>query len=480
MNRRTIAYLIVGVVVLMVIIAIIGSIQSPLPVATMVQANHAIKQYESLLSDIKQTAGEFNQGLKKHPELFQALGYDTQWPKQISSLTQRAQSVNTTRQSLDAMLQENDGEKHRQVVQTIRDLSQSTATLKSQAQSLKKQCKEVLNFKASLAKSLDQMQTQHAAIQARDLSTVKAAVQKAGVNWPGKKADLDQRLVVLQEAVDQASRAWQSTQPARQAVENGEVTDQHVAAAYQAHRQMAAAGETIDAGMKTIPELAEQLNWSWDKLLVDMEIREGQVVEFFQEYETAKTYALAEQGQKAKQQTQRERKSVSKAVYESMKKNLGMVVEHKDAGQYDHEAKRSVQPPGYAYMASPQQGRNRYGYWDHRPGGGSFWVFYGQYALMRDLFWGSGYRPSAMDYGHYDQSRRAGRTYYGRDDRGQPLYGSRGGVTQTKYKNSKYVRTGGFRSSQYIRSGGSYRGSRYESSSYRSSSRSGSRFGGGK
>ena len=161
-----------------------------------------------------------------------------------------------------------------------------------------------------------------------------------------------------------------------------------------------------------------------------------------------------------------------------MEKNLGMTVEHKSAGKYDHEVVRVAQPAGYAYIAPRSQGRNQYGEW--RSGsGGSFWVFYGQYALMRTLFWGPRYdRPIyANDYDRYSRHHRYGRTYYGTDATGRRRYGAGGSFTSSRYASSNYNRSGGFKSSRYVQSGGTYRGSRYETRTSRSSA---SRFGRGK
>ena len=88
---------------------------------------------------------------------------------------------------------------------------------------------------------------------------------------------------------------------------------------------------------------------------------------------------------------------VSKAQYQAMEKNLGMAIEHKPAGKYDTESERVAQPAGFAYMAPPGQS-NQYGHWEQR-NGTSFWVFYGQYALMRDLLFNRSYRP--LDYREY-------------------------------------------------------------------------------
>jgi hypothetical protein len=138
-----------------------------------------------------------------------------------------------------------------------------------------------------------------------------------------------------------------------------------------------------------------------------------------------------------------------------MKNDLGMAVEHKALGKYDSEAEKTSQPAGFAYMATPAQGRNQYGYWENRSGG-SFWVWYGQYALMRDLFFNRQYRP--LDRGQYEDYRSyqsRGQTYYGRD------YGTQGQATRERYSGSSYAQSGGFRDSKYASKPGKYRDSEY-------------------
>jgi hypothetical protein len=142
-----------------------------------------------------------------------------------------------------------------------------------------------------------------------------------------------------------------------------------------------------------------------------------------------------------------------------------MAIEHKSLGKYDSESDRVAQPAGFAYMAPPSQGSNQYGYWDHS-GGHDFWVFYGQYALMRDLLFRHDYRP--LDRGEWEgyrdyQSR--GRTYYGNDSASGQKYGTQGASTQQRYSGSSYAQSGGFKSSQYASKGGGFGGSKYASPS---------------
>jgi len=161
---------------------------------------------------------------------------------------------------------------------------------------------------------------------------------------------------------------------------------------------------------------------------------------------------------------------ISRAEYQSLENNLGMTIAHKPLGKYESEAERKAQPAGFAYMAPPGQS-NQYGRWEQR-GGQSFWVWYGQYALLRDLLFNRGYRPIERgDWESYRESRRSGRTYYGRGPDSQPRYGTAAPDTQSRYGGGKYAQSGGFRDSKYAARGG------YSSSKYQQPSMPGRVFG---
>ena len=115
-------------------------------------------------------------------------------------------------------------------------------------------------------------------------------------------------------------------------------------------------------------------------------------------------------------------------------------IEHKPAGKYDTESERVAQPAGFAYMAPPGQS-NQYGRWENS-GGRDFWVFYGQYALMRDLLFNRDYRPlGRYEYEDYYRYRERNQTYYGRDDSNgaAPKYGTQGTATQNRYSGSTFA-----------------------------------------
>ena len=109
---------------------------------------------------------------------------------------------------------------------------------------------------------------------------------------------------------------------------------------------------------------------------------------------------------------------VPESVYRANENFLGMTLASKTP-----DGENNVpHPPGYDYVGNP-----RYGSWQTNSSGMSFWAFYGQYALMRDLLGigrGSIFRN---DYDAYQRSRSQQRPYYGRTGK---EYGTRGTVTQ--------------------------------------------------
>lgn len=110
---------------------------------------------------------------------------------------------------------------------------------------------------------------------------------------------------------------------------------------------------------------------------------------------------------------------VREETFYRYEKYVGMVVASKSLDGRRTGASQA-HPPGYQYVGNPQ-----YGFW----GGGGFWQFYGQYALMRDLM-GGGWRVGRGDWEDYRRSRERGRPYYGPTKGGQPTFGSRGSQTQ--------------------------------------------------
>ena len=107
---------------------------------------------------------------------------------------------------------------------------------------------------------------------------------------------------------------------------------------------------------------------------------------------------------------------VSEKVYRDYEPCLGMAL----ASKSDQGVNNTPHPAGYHHVGNP-----RYGSWQ-QGSGGSFWVFYGQYALMRDMMGFGGRRMYQADYGDYRTSRDQGRRYFGKNRE----FGTAGSVTK--------------------------------------------------
>jgi hypothetical protein len=110
---------------------------------------------------------------------------------------------------------------------------------------------------------------------------------------------------------------------------------------------------------------------------------------------------------------------VDSGTYERYRPFLGMVILSKAPGGSVDE---SAHPPGYQ-----QVGDERYGQWRDDGRGGSFWEFYGQYALLSNLIGGFGRPIYRDDWDGYRNSRSRGQTYYGP---GGGVYGTNGSTTR--------------------------------------------------
>ena len=109
---------------------------------------------------------------------------------------------------------------------------------------------------------------------------------------------------------------------------------------------------------------------------------------------------------------------VGRRVYEQYQPHLGMVILSKGS---DGIVDQNQHPPGYQ-----QVGNERYGQWRDEGGGRSFWVFYGQYALLSHMIGGFGRPIYRNDWDGYRSARNRGQTYYGPGG----AYGTNGSVTR--------------------------------------------------
>ena len=461
MSRSTLKFLaaLLGVLVVIVYFADLDGLPHSVR-AQIAQERGALAAADQQLHA---TQDEVLANLKSEADLFQAVPASQQWPEQLSKSLGDLQLASHDMEQLSA-LDKRDRRQDRQQVETL--LSQERnlrTTALADAGGIQKEAAHWVDVKRHLPEEVHQMEQNYAAIHGFDTGPVTAAVQKAETDWPDKARNLEKRLGELRDVIAQSEATWQSSARARQMAAANDFTHLDLPALVAADSTLKTAAEGLPEQNKKLEKHAAQLYDAWDKILVDMEVRGGD--RYAQKIRTVQTHfpdASAKTGEVTSQEKWVE---VPRATYEADKNDLGMAIEHKPAGMYESEAEHVAQPAGFAYVAPPTQGSNQYGYWDHRDGR-DFWVFYGQYALMRDLLWNHQYQPvDRYEWEGYRTYYSRGQTYYGGGTPGAsqsaPRYGTQGTATQSRYSTSTYAKRGGFKDSQYATKSGSYGSSKY-------------------
>ncbi len=457
MNRHGLKFLAGLIGAAMIAVPFLGLDNLPRSVRAQIDSDRAA--IASAQSRLHGDQDEVRHDLQAEPELFATIPASRQWDASFAAAAGDLDTAGRDMAQLTALEKANRRTDVGQVQALLaRERRLRTGALGTATQ-IRGQADHFVDLKRHLPDELAQMQRDYGAIQAFDTAPVAAAVQHVETDWPQKKADLDARLSALRSEAAHAGEVWQSTATERSEAAAGHFAGLNFGALFAGADALHATAANLPKQAADIQGLTGQLYNSWDKVLVDLERRgHGSDRTYDQKIRTIKTSSTTHQTTSDDQWVQ-----VSRAEYDAERNDLGMAIAHKPAGKYDSEADHVAQPAGFAYMAPPGQ-RNQYGYWDHRDGH-DFWVFYGQYALLRDLLFNHDYRPlDRGDWEGYRTAERSGQTYYGRDAEGGAKYGSQGTSTSRRYADSSYGKSGGFRDSQYASKSGSFRNSPYAGS----------------
>jgi hypothetical protein len=469
MRKRGLEFLAVLLTCLIVVVLFAGLDDLPRNLRKEIGAEH--QALASATKQVQQAQAEVSRDLSAEPDLFRARSLATTLPERLRHAGDQVQKAQQNMAVLDRLNKANrraDREQAQKLLAEERSLRTSAET---EASATLAEANRWLDFKRHLPDQMRQMQQDYQALHAFQLAAVSSAVDRAGTDWPEKKADLASRLAALGSYPAEADKTWQAIEPLRARVAANDLAGLDYDALYTGAQSIHAAALALPAKSAELQTLTGQLYDSWDKILVDLEVRRGgESRDYNEKIRTIRSHLTNVAAKQSQTTTDEKWIQVDRATYQADEKNLGMAIEHKSAGKYDSEADRVAQPAGFAYIAPPSQQSNQYGYWEHRDGG-NFWVWYGQYALLRDLLFRRDYRPLSTDeYRDYRSTQSRGQTYYGRDQsEGRQKYGTSGSVTASRYKDSSYARSGGFKDSPYATLPGTYRGSRYSSPSARSS-----------
>jgi hypothetical protein len=433
-----------------------------LPGAVKTQIAAERKSFAAAQSQVQSAQADVSRTLASESALFRALPSAREYPDRLGRAASTLAAAGQSIAELERLEKQNRRSDRDRAEALLAREKQVRAAAVADAESVRQDAAHWVELKQHLPQEVQDMERDYKAIHGADLAAAAAAVQKAEADWPVKKSDLEARLATARGIQVRSDELWQSTAEARRAAAANDYSKVDFGTLF-------AAADTLKTGAADLPRQAEQLKTlsaqlyqSWDKILVDMETRgTGNARQYDQKIKTVRTAVSDATGKSSTATSDEKWVDVSKAQYQAMEKNLGMAIEHKPAGKYDTESERIAQPAGFAYMAPPGQS-NQYGHWEQN-NGTSFWVFYGQYALMRDLLFNRSYRPlDYREYHDYYTYRQRNETYYGRDTATQaPKYGTSGTATQERYSGSTFAKSGGFKDSKFASKPGGYRDSQY-------------------
>ncbi len=401
----------------------------------------AQKQVQTALDTVKAD-------LAHSPDLFKNTSAAQEWPARLESARATLDRATNDLKDIDRATPQ----RAQQLVTEARNLRQSAVR---DAESIEADANNWLDFEKNQPHYLALMQREYDQVRGADLTPVSTAVQKAEQDWPAKKSALDGRFAALQQSQADAQTQWTATEAARHDAAAGKATGAEVATLIQANDALARDENSITHGADDLRAAAGQLYDSWDKILADLEVaHRGNDLVYSEKVNTVRTHYTDVAAKKTEVSSDNRWVDVSEPQYRAVENDLGMVIAHKDAGQFDSEAQMKAQPPGFAYIAPPAVGSNQYGYWSHA-GGQSVWTWLPQYLILRELLWGHSYRPIYInEYNGYQTALRSGRTWYGQETpNATPQYGTHGTFTQQRYANSRYVQSGGYSGSSYANRG---------------------------
>jgi hypothetical protein len=394
------------------------------------QADRQLKHSEETVRD----------DIAHSPDLFKGTPVTSEWPAKLQSARATLDRANSDLQQLDKFSGK-DKDRAERLLRDERGLRESALR---DSEAVEEDANKWLDFQRNVPHYLAVMQREYDQIHTADLAPVTQSVTKAEQDWPAKKDVLESRLATLRQSSDAAEMQWRATEAARQDATAGKATGAEIATLIQANDVLAGDARNLTTGANDLTAQTGQLYDAWDKILVDLDVsHRGFDTVYGEKIKTVHS-------QKGKVSSDDHWVDVSPSAYRSVENDLGMTIAHKDAGLFDSEAQTTPQPPGFAYIASPSQGSNQYGYWTHS-GGQSVWTFLPEYLIMRELLWGHNYQPIYVnEYNGYRTALRSGRTYYGTETPASPpKYGSHGTFTQQRYAGSRYVQSGGFKGSTY-------------------------------
>jgi hypothetical protein len=465
MNRRSLGFLAIALIVLMAIIAVAGLDSLPRDLRGRVQA--ATASFAADRGRFEENRAAVERALTAEPDLFRAQA--ASWRQRLSTAQAKLGEADAKSAELRKLAEANRRDDREKVEKDLAGLESLRSGAIGESDHIRRDAERWLGYKRNLPQQLAAMKASYESLHAWDASTGTAAAQKAMIDWPAKSDDLKRRIDALSQLKNQAEGVWESTSATRSKAEAQDWAGVDYAALFAAGEQLQNSQKQITEGTAAVNTLAQQLYVDRNKVLVELE--EDGRRQKVRVVETKFPDSTLNGGQASQQERW---ENVDEARFRELANNVGMVIERKPAGKYDSEAERAAQAPAYAYVAPPGQA-NQYGSWSN-----GVWQWLPQYLILSQLLRGSQHPPiTSGDYLDYDRSRRRGETWYGRSGEYRQSWGrsasrrvldsiarstrDRGWYRERpRTEEPRGLGSGGYSGSKY-QSRGSYSGSRYQS-----------------
>jgi hypothetical protein len=441
---------------LAVIVGYILYAGSRLPKGLKDQIGTEITQLTSARKTVADQQTKVASAVQQNPELFRVRGFDTQWQSRFAEAQSNLNAADRDAAELTQLRERNSRSDRRRIEQLLAREREERDSALAVASGIVAEADKRVRFKQNFSSELASAEKRVIQLKSNDYSWLTPKIEKAERDWPAKKDDLASRLNAIVATKEQAAD-WQQSIDAIQAKPVDLLTAADYASALDLQEKIEAARSSSHA--KDLDALRGQLYTSWDDILEDLDKSHGQFREQIKHVVTT----VSAPGDKGSTSSQTLEKEIPEHKWRSLEDNIGMAVAHKPLGKFDSEADLTPEPPGFAYMASPAEGRNQYGYWANS-GGTSVWHWLPEYLILSNLLSRNTYVPvPSYDWNRYHDYHRMGRPWYGSTDSGEPKYGSHGTFTQRSYSGSRYVQSGGFGNSKYASKSGGFAGSKYGS-----------------
>jgi hypothetical protein len=399
MNRRALGFLAILIIVLMAIVATAGLDNLPRHLRSRVNA--ASTQLQSDRSQFESNRVAVERAIVAEPDLFRTRA--ASWRERIRKAQAQLGEAETTMTSLRRLAEANRREDRESVERNLAKLESQRTQAVLVTDQIRREAERWIEYKRDLPRQLETMRTTYERIHTWDGAAGTAPAQKAMIDWPGKKDDLERRINALSALKQQGEAAWASTSEARAKAESQDWAAVDYAALFSAGEQLQATWKQLSDGAAAVNALAQQLYVDRNKVLLDLADGPRQKVRVI---ETKFSDSSLQDGQTTSQERW---ENIDEPRLNQLADNVGMVVERKPAGKYDSEAELTPQPPAYAYVAPPGQA-NVYGSWSN-----GVWHWLPQYLLLSHLLTRSAYPPiTSGDFYAYQNARRRGELWYGR------------------------------------------------------------------